>query len=139
MITPWKDILQRNSQFILYCLIGAAGVSLDFGVYSALVGLLALQYQIANVIGYASGTVLSFFLNARYNFRTRDWWTLRFFSFCTVAFLGWAASAAILYVTVARMEWNKYLAKLITIGVVVVLQYNLNRLVSFRKSVPRPN
>jgi putative flippase GtrA len=95
-----------------------------------------VHYQIANAIGYASGTVLSFTLNVLFNFKTRDWLPLRFLSFCGVAFLGWASSAGVLFVTVARLGLDKYLAKLVTMVVAVLLQYNLNRLLSFRKSNP---
>jgi putative flippase GtrA len=134
--SSWKDLLSRNRQFILYCAIGASGALLDFVLYALLVWMGVMHHQFANAIGYTSGTVWSFFLNARFNFRTRDWLTLRFLSFCSVALLGWAASASILYLTVDRLGWNKYLGKLATIAVVVLLQYNLNRLVSFRKSRP---
>jgi putative flippase GtrA len=127
------SLLRTRRQFVLYCLIGASGVTLDFFIYSLLVGKTGWHYEIANAIGYASGTVLSFFLNAHFNFKTRDWLAIRFFSFCTVAFLGWMTSAGILYVTIGHLEWNKYIAKLATIAVVVLLQYNLNRLISFRK------
>jgi len=106
---------------------------LDFLVYSLLVKETHLHYEVANAIGYASGTVLSFFLNAHFNFKTRDSLSLRFLLFCGVAFLGWALSAGILYLTVGHLGWNKYLAKLVTIMAVVLLQYNLNRLISFKK------
>ena len=129
----------RNRQFILYCVIGASGVTLDFLVYSLLVKTAALEYQAANAAGYTSGTLLSFFLNARFNFKTRDRVALRLFSFCMVALLGWAASAGTLYVLVARLGLDKYLSKLATLAVVVALQYNLNRLISFRKSPPAKN
>jgi putative flippase GtrA len=138
-MTLWKGLRLRNRQFVLYCAIGASGVTLDFCLYALLVWLAGMHHQFANAIGYTSGTVLSFFLNARYNFQTRDWLPLRFLSFCSVAFLGWAASAGILYATVDCLKWNKYLAKLATIVVVVLLQYNLNRLISFRKSTPAGN
>jgi putative flippase GtrA len=131
-----KEIFPRNRQFILYCVIGASGVTLDFLVYSLLVKTAALEYQAANAAGYTSGTLLSFFLNARFNFKTRDRVALRLFSFCMVALLGWAASAGTLYVLVARLGLDKYLSKLATLAVVVALQYNLNRLISFRKSPP---
>jgi putative flippase GtrA len=122
-----------NRQFILYCLIGASGATLDFLVYSAVVKWGGGHYQIANAIGYAAGTALSFILNAHFNFKTRDVILLRLISFFGVATLGWAASAGILQVTVGSLGWNKYLAKLATIFVTVLLQYNLNRLLSFRK------
>ena len=131
-----KEIFSRNRQFVLYCVIGASGVTLDFLLYSLLVKTAALNYQAANAVSYASGTLLSFFLNAHFNFRTRNWVTLRLFSFCTVALLGWVVSAGTLYVLVARLGLDKYLSKLGTLVVVVMLQYNLNRLISFRKSPP---
>ena len=129
-----KELFSRNRQFILYCVIGASGVTLDFCIYSLLLKTAALNYQAANAVGYASGTLLSFFLNAHFNFKTRDWLALRLFSFCTVALLGYAASAGTLYLLVARLGLDKYLSKLVTLAVVVALQYNLNRLVSFRKT-----
>jgi len=125
--------LKTRRQFALYCLIGVSGVTLDFLVYSLLLKETRLHYEVANAIGYSSGTVLSFLLNAHFNFKVRDWLAARFISFCTVAFLGWAASAGMLYLLIGCMEWNKYLAKLAAIGIVVLLQYNLNRLISFKK------
>jgi putative flippase GtrA len=131
-----KDIFARNRQFILYCVIGGTGVTLDFLVYSALLGRAGWRYQYANVMGYSSGTVLSFILNARFNFKTTDRVALRFLCFCTVALLGFTASAGTLYLLVDRVGLNKYLSKLATIVVVVLVQYNLNRLFSFRKTRP---
>jgi putative flippase GtrA len=125
--------LETRRHFLGYCLIGGSGAMLDFLVYSLLVKETHLHYEVANAIGYASGTVLSFFLNAHYNFKIRDALPLRFLSFCGVAFLGWALSAGILFVTVDRLVWDKYLAKLAAIVAVVLLQYNLNRLISFKK------
>lgn len=128
-----KDFLLQKRQFLLYCLIGFSGVGLDFCIYSLLVKTKLLDYQAANAVGYASGTLLSFVLNARFNFRVTDKIALRLFSFFGVAFLGWLASAATLNILIEHFSWNKYLAKAATLFVVVVLQYNLNRLVSFRK------
>jgi len=131
-----KATLLRNRQFILYCIIGVSGVTLDFLVYSILVRTDALQYQAANAVGYTSGTILSFFLNARFNFKVQDRIAVRLLSFCLVAFLGWAASAGTLYLLVNRAGLDKYLSKLAALTIVVILQYNLNRLISFRKSIP---
>jgi putative flippase GtrA len=131
-----KKLLLQNRQFLLYCAIGVCGVSLDFGVYSLLLKSKLLDYQAANAVGYASGTLLSFLLNVRYNFRVTGKMAARLFSFFCVAFLGWLASAGMLHLLIADCGWNKYLAKAATLVVVVLLQYNLNRLVSFRKMAP---
>jgi putative flippase GtrA len=129
-----KQIFSRNQRFLLYCLIGATGASFDFLVYFGLLKSFALPIQIANAAGYLCGTILSFILNARFNFKTRDFVALRFVSFCGVGFIGWAASAAFLYLLVNRFGFDKYMSKLMTIVVVVLVQYNLNRLLSFRKA-----
>lgn len=133
MINKLIALFHGNRQFLFYCLIGASGATLDFLVYSAMVKWGGGHYQVANAIGYASGTTLSFILNSRFNFKTSDWVLLRLVSFFGVATLGWAASAGLLQITVGSFDWNKYLAKLLTIFVTVLLQYNLNRLLSFRK------
>ena len=129
-----KDFLLLKKQFLLYCLIGASGVALDFGTYSLLIRSGLLDYQAANAISYASGTLLSFILNAWFNFRVTDRIALRLASFFGVAFLGWLVSAALLNVLVGHYGFDRYLSKFATLVIVVLLQYNLNRLLSFRKA-----
>ena len=121
-----------NRQFVLYCVIGVSSASLDFLIYVFFLGQVLLHYEAANAIGYASGTIVSFLLNAYLNFKTTDRLAARFLAFCGIAFLGWVASAVILYVAIEEFDLNAYLAKLVAIGFVVFLQYNLNRLISFR-------
>ena len=129
-----KKLLLQKKQFLLYCVIGFSGVGLDFGIYSLLLKTHTLDYQAANAVGYASGTLLSFILNAKFNFRVTDKIALRLASFFGVAFLGWLASAMLLLLLIGHYHFDKYLSKFTTLVVVVLLQYNLNRLLSFRKT-----
>jgi len=128
-----KEFLLQKKQFLFYCVIGVSGVTLDFGIYSLLVKTRLLEYQAANAVGYASGTLLSFILNAKFNFRVTDKIPLRLLCFFSIAFLGWLVSAALLHLLIGHLGFDKYLSKLATLVVVVLLQYNLNRLLSFRK------
>lgn len=129
-----KNLLFRNRQFLLYCVIGMSGTTLDFGVYSLLLKTRLLDYQAANAIGYASGTMLSFILNARFNFRVTDRLPQRLACFFGVALLGYALSAGLLYLLIGDAGFNKYLSKLATLVVVMLVQYNLNRRIAFRKT-----
>ena len=128
-----KNWLLQNRQFLLYCVIGGCGTGLTLLTYAVLVQHFRVNYQHANAIGYAAGTVLSFGLNMRFNFRTQDRPLQRFASFLIVALLGWAAAAGLLALLVGHFNWNALLAYLVVIIAVVLLQYNLNRLLSFRK------
>jgi putative flippase GtrA len=129
-----KKILLQNKQFLLYCVIGASGVGLHSLLYYILVKNELLPIQAAYAIGYASGTLLTFFLNAKFNFKTNDKISLRLLSFSTVAFIGWAISAIMLYLLVNKLGMNKISSLFPTVFVSVLLQYNLNRLISFRKA-----
>jgi putative flippase GtrA len=134
-----RQTLLRNRQFVLYCIIGAGGATLDFLIYSALVKLGGVNFQVANACGYGSGTVLSFTLNSRFNFKPRDRMTLRFVAFCLVGLLGLAVSAEALHLLIDRCGYDKYVSKLAAIALVVLLQYNLNRIISFRRSKSAPD
>jgi len=129
-----KKLLLQKRQFLLYCVIGSLGSTLDFCIYSQLVHSGLAHYQAANAVGYASGTLLSFTLNAWLNFRITDRIALRLARFLGVGMLGWLVSSGLLYVLIGAWGLNKYAAKLAALGVIVILQYNLNRLVSFRKT-----
>ena len=98
-----------------------------------LVQVIHLHYQLANAIGYGVGTIISFVLNARYNFRTHDKPFARLACFFLVALLGWATAAGLLALLVGHYRVNALFAYVIVILVVLFLQYNLNRLLSFRK------
>lgn len=129
-----NNLLLLKKQFLLYCAIGGCGMLVDFTVYSLLLKFSSLDYQVANAVGYASGTALSFLLNVRLNFRVTDKILLRLACFFGVALLGWAASAGVLHLLIGRFHFGKYASKLAALVVVVILQYNLNRRLSFRKA-----
>jgi len=132
----WLSILQRRRQFLLYCLIGITGASLDLCVYSALLKWGHLHYQSANLIGYACGGLLSFGLNARFNFKTGDLLLLRFTLFILASLLGWASSAGILFIAIDRLALDQYVAKIVTIFAVVAIQYQFNKRISFKRFGP---
>ncbi len=129
-----KKILLQNRQFLLYCIIGASGTLLDFGVFAFLVKAGFFGYQGANAVSYASGTLLSFILNARINFRVSDRIPLRLACFFGVAFLGWLISAGLLNLLIGDYGMNQFASKFASLVVVVLVQYNLNRWLSFRKA-----
>lgn len=119
-------------QFLLYCICGGIGVSTDYSVYYFALKLGA-WYQVANVFGYVSGTVVSFILNRKITFSTSDKIVRRLVLFLGVAALGFSVSAAMLWLLVDYASVDTKLAKLFTLPVVVILQYSLNRKITFRE------
>ena len=120
-------------RLFLYALCGGSGVVLDFAAYSLLV-MGGAWYQLANIVGYALGTVLSFFLNRAITFGVMDAPVRRFMSFAGVAFIGYLISSVILWALVEQAHVNPLIAKIITLGVVLITQFTLNSVVTFRRS-----
>lgn len=129
-----KNRLLQHKQFLLYCVIGGCGTALTCLSYAGLVKFAGLQYELANAIGYSAGTGLSFLLNYHYNFQVMDRPLRRCAAFFMVALVGLAVSDGLLRVLVGHFQLNIYSTYLIVILAVVLLQYNLNRLFSFRKT-----
>ena len=130
-----QKIIAGNRQFLLYCVIGATGAGLDFCTFTLLVKTFgAAHYQAANAAGYGVGAIVSFTANAWLNFATRDRLAARFLAFCGVALLGWSVAAGLLALFIGKLGWNVYLAKFLTLFAVLLVQYNLNRWLAFRKT-----
>jgi putative flippase GtrA len=120
-------------QFLTYAFCGGMGVALDFGVYTLLAHI-GLFYQIANLISYACGTLLSFALNRAITFRVMDAPLRRLAAFFAVAAAGYALSSLSLYAMVEWLHLDKFAAKAISIIVVVLTQYTLNARITFKKA-----
>jgi len=117
-------------QFLLYCFCGGIGVTTDYAVYY-LAFTNGTWYQAANGLGYLSGTLVSFFLNRLITFGVRDRMVRRLFLFLCVASAGFLASALLLWLLVEVASMDARLAKLVTLPMVVVLQFSLNRRITF--------
>ncbi len=122
-------------QFLLYCLCGGLGVGTDYAVFYLSLSA-GVWYQYANVLGYLAGTLLSFSLNRIFTFALRDRVLQRLAMFLTVASVGFAASALLLWLLVGKGQLDARIAKLITLPMVVVLQFTLNRRITFKNSSP---
>jgi len=120
-------------QFLLYCVCGGIGVLCDYGIFT-LVLTLGGVYQAANATGYLAGTLISFVLNRKITFGIRDQIARRLAMFLGVAMVGYLTSALLLWFLVDLFLIDARYAKLLTLPVVVVLQFSLNRWLTFRQS-----
>jgi putative flippase GtrA len=125
-------LISKNKQLITYAFFGGFGVLSDVSLYSALV-LLNVNYQIANTAGYFTGTMISFFLNRSYTFKVKDKIFIRMFKFFSVAFVGYISSVALLYILIDVMHMNEIAAKFLTLFFVLLIQYTLNKKITFKE------
>lgn len=133
MRMPIKNLYIKHRNLLLYCMIGCVGASLDFLFFSALTIWGGLHHQIANIISISIGIITNFFLNYFFNFKSRGKLLLRLFSFYLVGLSGMGLSAALLWLFIDRLGISIVVSKIATIFFVTIMQYTLNKAISFRR------
>ena len=129
-----KKLYNRFRNLFLYGIIGGFCAALDFGVYTLLCYFDIMPYLWANVISIHVGIFTSFLLNRSINFRVRDNVAARFLSFYVVGLTGLGISELMLYLMVTVGGWNEVLCKLISIVVVALVQFLLNKYITFKNT-----
>lgn len=126
-------LFNRFRNLILYGIIGGFCAALDFGIYTLLCYYDVLPYLWANVISTHIGIITSFSLNRSINFKVKDKTTQRFLSFYAVGLTGLGLSSLMLWLMVDKACWNELVCKLITIVFVSLMQFILNKYITFKK------
>jgi putative flippase GtrA len=93
-----------------------------------------MHYILANCISVLAGITTSFILNRNLNFKVKDKTPQRFSIFLIVGLCGMLLSNLILYVCIDLMDINKIVSKLLSIVLVVIFQYILNKYITFKPS-----
>ena len=128
-----KIIYGKFRNLILYGIIGSCTATLDFLIFTGLTQLLSVHYIIANVISCSAGILSSFLLNRKYNFKVTDHTMRRMAIFFAVGILGLFLSSVILHTCINSLGWDELISKLASIVIVVIIQFFLNKYISFRE------
>lgn len=126
------EVYGRFRNLILYGIIGGFCAALDFGIYTALCYWDIMPYLWANIISIHVGIFTSFVLNRSVNFKVKDKAAMRFLSFYAVGLTGLGISELMLYLMVTVGGWNELICKLLSIVVVALVQFLLNKYITFK-------
>ncbi len=118
--------------FVLYVIIGVFSASLDFVVFTIFTHYLSINYIVANVISVNCGIITSFTLNTIYNFKVWDKLIKRFVTFYSIGLLGLLISSLLLWLFVEVFNVNILISKLVVIMVITIVQFSLNKLITFK-------
>ncbi len=122
----------RRRQLFLYAAFGGIGALVDIGVFAAGIYLVAgFDKSFATALSSTVATTVTFVLNSRYNFRVGDRVLLRYLSYLAVSAVGIGVTVALFAIFVDWLSLPVMLVKVGALGVVFVVQYTLNRTITF--------
>ncbi|WP_084103289.1 GtrA family protein [Demequina sp. NBRC 110056] len=124
-------LLSRYRRFLLYVLIGGGAVVIDVGLYALLAGPAGWHPLVANTTSTFLGMAFSFTANSLLNFKVTDRIVARFLSFMLVGGVGFVVSTLMLAVLIDGFGVDALVAKAATLPVVLLLQFTLNKRVTF--------
>jgi putative flippase GtrA len=106
-------------------------LSFDMGLFYVLFNVMGVNYLIANAVSMSLGITNNFVLNAFFNFKKTDQFIIRFLKFYMVGILGILISNAILFIFHDLLGLDANIVKAISIVFIAILQFLLNKRVSF--------
>ena len=128
-----KALYSRFRNLILYGIIGCCTATLDFLIFTGLTQWTPVHYIIANIISCSTGILCSFLLNRKYNFKVTDHTFRRMVIFFSVGIVGMFLSSVILHFCIDNLHLGELVSKLASIIIVVIIQFFLNKYISFRE------
>ena len=127
---------QAFRQLVSYALFGCVCSAVDMLVFLALTSVGGLEPLVANVVSVAVGLTLSFFLNRQHTFHVTDRPLRRYAVFICVGVCGMCVQELVIAALTARAAAPlslPFVAKLVALVTAGLLQFVLNRSVTFRQ------
>lgn len=129
------DVLLHSESFnqlVKYVLIGILGLVVDFGTYWILTDI-NINVEIANMISSTCGIINNFFCNSYTNFKVHNRMFLRFISYFLVGQITIVFTTISLFIFATKLGFPHLIVKVIATIVATLLQFVLNKFVTFRK------
>lgn len=119
-------------KFIKFCIVGASGMLIDFGVTYTLKEKYNVNRYVANAAGFIVAATSNFMVNRIWTFQSTDpQLAAQYFHFIVISAIGLAINSLIIFAMHGRLKKNFYVSKLVAIIVVTLWNFGMNYLVTF--------
>ena len=116
-------------QFLTFNLVGLVNTIFGFSLIFSLM-FMGLSATVSNVIGYFFGAILSYYLNKKYTFKSKEKNSSEAIKFFTVLFISYIINFIILQLLITRTD--PYLAQLISAIAYTVSSFILAKFFVFK-------
>ena len=139
----WQQLISKVNNLIkkypilkegfFYGIIGLTTSTIDTLTFFGLREI-GVNLFVANFVGINVGIALSFLLNTFLNFKQTDHLIKKALSFFSVGYIGLCISMFIMWLFVEQLHWNEFWVKIASIIIVAIIQFVLNKLITYGKS-----
>ncbi|MDR1339779.1 MAG: GtrA family protein [Prevotellaceae bacterium] len=120
-------------KFLKFCAVGFSGMLIDFGITWLIKEKLKFNKYIANSCGFILAASSNYMLNRIWTFEShRPQIVTEYFSFIGVSVVGLILNNLIVFILSDRLKWNFYVSKVVAIGVVILWNFGMNFIFTFR-------
>lgn len=128
-----KSLIQKNRQFLLYCVVGASNTLITWAVSYALIKLAGLSGNVASIPAYAAGIVNGYIWSSRKVFRAKS--TMgNFTKFVAVNVIMIALNFLLVYLFETQLKIDGFLSQVLATPFTFVGNYILNKYWTFRQT-----
>lgn len=121
-------------KIIKFGVVGFSGLIIDFGITYLCKEQLRMNKYVANTLGFCCAASSNFILNRIWTFHSSDPSVYyQYFMFVGIAVIGLLVNNLIIFYLTERKKFNFYASKAIAIVVVMLWNFSVNYLYTFKK------
>ncbi|RDU56684.1 GtrA family protein [Helicobacter sp. MIT 99-5507] len=121
----------KDSKFVRYLIIGVFNTAIGYGIIFILMAFLVIP-EIANIIGYIIGIIISYVLNKIYTFRTKTKSKKEFFRFVICMICSYLINFIVLVILYRNFGVDKYIATIIASVFYTISGYIFSKYFAFK-------
>lgn len=119
-------------QFVRYIIVGLCATATQYILLISLVELVHMQAVLASSIGSIAGSLVSYFMNHRFTFKSAKRHREALWKFYSIASIGVTLNALFMYLGVEQLHMHYFPAQLITTAIILFWNFAGNRYWTFK-------
>lgn len=120
-------------QFIKFCVVGASGLLVDFGITYLCKEKIKLNKYIANSLGFIAAASSNYLLNRMWTFENTDPnISTQYLLFIIISLIGLGINNGVIYLVLRKRDYNFYIVKIFAIAIVTLWNFFMNFFFTFQ-------
>jgi putative flippase GtrA len=128
------EIARQKRSFLLYAVMGGTALLVELVLFYVMHYSLRQGLVASNAVAMGVGMLTSFTLNSRYTFKVNNRLAVRFLSFAAVSGCSYVLSTVMLLALSRGLSVPAFIAKILTLPVILLFQYNVNKRLTFHEN-----